>query len=236
MSNSSFIQQIFSNSLIASCRLIGLRGGLNFFCITHSNFIPLLNKSALLFIMRRVTLSSADMISLYSLESLVISRGGADDTILRVVLSNNPFHFGVAIIRLISAHHARYSVVFPEKFGKRRVLSSMTTTVVPTGVADAGAGGVWGGGTVFDTVGVVGIAVGVLGADGVDVGMVDDVEPSDDANVVFELSADLMFVSSEDIFELILFSIAEKVDDTCDMCCLNIAAMVSDNFVNFLLE
>eukprot|EP00957_Ditylum_brightwellii_P102404 7805899-Ditylum_brightwellii.AAC.1 len=90
----------------------------------------------------------------------------------------------------------------------------MTTTVVPTGVADPRAGGVWGGGAVFDTVGVVGIAVGVVGADGVDVGMVDDVEPSNDLTVVFEPSADLIVVSSEDIFELILFSIAEKVDDT----------------------
>eukprot|EP00957_Ditylum_brightwellii_P056054 4248080-Ditylum_brightwellii.AAC.1 len=69
----------------------------------------------------------------------------------------------------------------------------MTTTVVPTGVADPGAGIVGGGGAVCDTIGVVGIAVGVVGADGVDAGMVDDVEPSDDLTVVVDPSADLIF-------------------------------------------
>ena len=69
-----------------------------------------------------------------------------------------------------------------------------------------------------------------------DVGMVDGVEPSDDLTIVVEPSTDLIVVSSEDILEPILVSIAVKVDDTCNICCLNIAPMVSDNFVNVALD
>eukprot|EP00957_Ditylum_brightwellii_P151218 11514482-Ditylum_brightwellii.AAC.1 len=66
--------------------------------------------------------------------------------------------------------------------------------------------------------------------------MVDEVKPSANLIVVVEPSANLIVVSSEDIMEPILVSIAVKVDDACNICCLNIAPMVSDNFVNFVLD